>query len=134
MTAVTLHDGNNTVGTKTVASSYDFPLSKVFRYYYIWFTLYNTSEGSNHRIGTNGFEVKTENEWITVCSRVVKTVSFAHCTFIFLFFRSIAKTFTKMRFARAATTIIFPSSTNNTIIFLIKFLKNSEHTKKGSLV
>ena len=57
-------------GNENVITKYDLALSQVFRDYSVLFTLYNTAELSCNWMGTNGFKVKTENEWfIVICSR-----------------------------------------------------------------
>ena len=68
-------------GDENVTSKYKFELFLVLHDYSILFILFRMSEVSYNWIGTDGFEVKSETERITVvCPRCRQNLKFGHFT------------------------------------------------------
>ena len=76
---------NNGDGNKNVIPKCNLTQSQVFGDYSAFlFTLYNTGELSCNWMGTNGFNVKIENEWfIVTCSRCHQNLNFGNFTLWF---------------------------------------------------
>ena len=70
-------------GNENVSQKYNLALSQVFRDA-VLFTFYNTGELSCNWVDTNGFKVKTENNFfIVICSRCRQNLKFGDFTLLF---------------------------------------------------
>ena len=71
-------------GNENVSSKYNLALWQVFRDYSVFFTLYNAGALSCNWVGTNGVEVKTENDcFIVICSRCLQNLKYGDFTLLF---------------------------------------------------